>query len=115
MTERALVKNANDPEQVQAAAKKERLTRRDELDDLRTVLALPAGRRFLLRLLKQTRVFETIWHGSALIHYNAGQQDIGHFLLAEIRKSDAKVLMEMMVAQYDDEDEKDKPEAGSHG
>lgn len=94
--EKALVKNAADAEQVAKGKSKEDARRFEELNDLRGILATPGGRRFMWRMLGKCRVFESIYHASALIHYNSGQQDIGHFVMAEIVDARADALLEMM-------------------
>lgn len=97
MRDDAMVKNAADPEQVKNAVTKTNLKRDDELNDLRYLLTLPQFRRFVWRLLKFCKVFETIWSPSALIHYNSGQQDVGHFVTAEVVSADPEALVKMMV------------------
>ena len=95
-TKKALVGNAASEKQVKKAVDKEITQRETELNDLRTVLSTPHGRRLVWRLLEKCRVFETIWESSAKIHYNSGQQDIGHFLMAEVVHADDQSLLEMM-------------------
>ena len=104
----SLVKNAADPQQVRAATQKERFRRKDELDDVRFLLSTSQGRRFLWRLLDHCRVFASIYETSAVIHYNAGQQDIGHFLMAEIVAADQAGFLTLMKEHYGKVDE---PEA----
>lgn len=94
-----LVRNAADESQVREAGKQERFQRRQELDDLRAVLSLEAGQRLLWRLLEHCQVFHSIWHPSALIHHNAGRQDVGHFLLSEITTAQPDALVKMMAKQ----------------
>lgn len=91
-----LVKNAADPSQVGEAKKKEKSQRDLELDDIRKILSEPVGRRVLWRWLKRAKTFESIWEPSAKIHYNAGLQDFGHFLLAEVTEADENLLFKMM-------------------
>lgn len=80
----ALVGNAADPEQV-AAAKEKQIKEADlELADLRAILQLEAGRRVMWRFLAHCGVHESIWEPSAKIHYNAGRQDVGHYIEAKI-------------------------------
>lgn len=93
----ALVKNAADPEQVEEAKKKQSYRRDDELNDIRTVLNTPAGRRFVWRLLEKCGVHRSIWSQSALIHYQSGQQDLGHFIESEIVDADENLLFIMMT------------------
>lgn len=98
-SERVMVANAADPKQVKEGDRKVRNKRHDELQDLRSVLSLDFGRRFVWRLLKEAKVFESIWHPSALIHYNSGRQDFGHFLMAEIVEADTNGLLKLMQEQ----------------
>ena len=94
--DKSLVKNAASERQVKKAKDKE-LSKRDlELNDLRSVLELPEGRRVMWRLMEHCRVFGSIWESSAKIHYKSGQQDIGHFIMAEIVDANEKYLFEMM-------------------
>ena len=93
--ERVEVKNVADEKQVKRAAKRMESREDREVNDIRYVLNDKRGRRFLWRLLNECKVFESIWVPSAGIHYNAGKQDVGHFLMAEIVKAseDAYLLM----------------------
>jgi hypothetical protein len=79
-------------EQLRAA----KSARDSELNDMRAVLNTPQGRRVMWRLLEHTQVFASIWHQSALIHKNAGRQDVGHFVMAEIEAANQESLFTMM-------------------
>lgn len=96
MDKRALVKNAADADQVKRANEKQENSRDRELADLREVLSSVSGRRFIWRMLERCKVFGTVWDGSAKIHYNSGQQDIGHWVMAEIGTADEDSLFVMM-------------------
>lgn len=96
MTERAAVANASDPKQVKFAGRKDQEKRQRDLAALREVLRLPAGRIVIWNLLTHCKVFESIWHASALIHANAGRQDVGHWLMAEIAEADEDALLDLM-------------------
>lgn len=93
----ALVKNAGDPEQVENAKKSQGFKRDDELNDIRMVLNTQAGRRFVWRILEKCGVHRSIWSQSALIHYNSGQQDLGHYIESEIVEADENLLFLMMT------------------
>jgi hypothetical protein len=88
--------NASDPKQIARAARKERDRRALEVADMRAVLETPAGRRTLWRLLSHCSVFESIFSASSLIYANAGRQDVGHFVMAEIEASDPEAIFTMM-------------------
>lgn len=90
------IDNAADPKQVTEAKHKERRKREAEGEDLRKVLATLEGRKVMWRLLEHCGVFETVWHASALIHYNAGRQDVGHYVMQEIIKAEPKAFAQMM-------------------
>lgn len=78
------------------AKERDKDRRRQELNDLRTVLSSVSGRRLFWRLMEQCKTFETVWEPSARIHYNAGKQDIGHFVMSEIVEADENLLFKMM-------------------
>lgn len=89
-------KNAADEHQVKQARMNEKMIRERELNDLRYLLASPQGRRFLWRVMARCKTFESIWEPSAKIHFNAGQQDLGHFVMAEIVAADENAFLQMM-------------------
>ena len=88
--------NSTDKKKLEEQGRKEKLIREKELDDIKEVLKTSAGRRFIWRLLSKCKAFNSVWHSSALIHYNSGQQDIGHFIMAEITDADVELLFKMM-------------------
>lgn len=83
----------------EAGAKKARVSqkrqRAEEITDLKAVLELPQGRRVLTRLIQHCHVFRSIWRASAEIHKYAGHQEVGQFLLEEIKAADPKVAGEI--------------------
>lgn len=93
----ALVKNAADPAQVRAAGKREQKNSEQHRDDLRQLLKQDYGRRFIWKILTHCGVFESIWHPSALIHYNSGRQDVGHWLLAQVNDAQLDAILIMMT------------------
>jgi len=92
-----LVDNAADRNQVRRAEKKRRQQRVNELADLRHVLKDAAARRVLWRLLEHCGVFRSIWHPSALIHFNEGKRDTGLFLMRELADAEPNALLTMMA------------------
>lgn len=80
----SMVRNAADPQQTKRAARIER--RREERDaaDLVAGMQTSEGRRMLWTRIKKCGVFQSVWEPSAKIHYNAGRQDVGHELLADV-------------------------------
>lgn len=85
--DKSLVKNAADEGQVKTAAEKEKRGRERDLDDLYFVTSDVRGRRAMWRILSYCGTFKSIWEPSAKIHYNSGQQDVGHFLLDSLMEA----------------------------
>lgn len=85
---RAEVRNAADPEQVYRAGRKDKRKESARRQLYAAILATVDGRAFCWALLEKAKVFESIWHPSALIHYNAGRQDFGHELMADLIAAD---------------------------
>jgi hypothetical protein len=93
---KAVVTNAADQQQVGNAKEKELRGRDRELNDLLSVMNTREGRRYVWRLLAHCKVFGSVWHGSALIHYNSGMQDVGHYILADINDLNPDLLVLMI-------------------
>jgi hypothetical protein len=94
--DRALVKNAADPRQVGNAAKKEKQARELELADLRELLSTESGRRFVWRVMGYCKFGSDIWDPSSRIHFLAGLQHVGNWLLAEVTAADEEAFFVMM-------------------
>lgn len=97
-----LVSNAADAAEVREAEKKQQLKISQTHRDLQAVLRTSEGRRVFWRLLERARVFESVWENSARIHYNAGRQDFGHEIMADIVEAGEKFFFDMMVENRKD-------------
>ena len=96
MPEQALVKNAADPKQVRNAGRKEKQARERELADLIALLETEPGRRFVWRVLGYCKLFSDVWDASSRIHFNAGMQHVGHWLLGEVTAANEEAFFLMM-------------------
>lgn len=97
-----LVTDAASREQYKEAKQKTELRISQKQRDLQAVLATPEGRRVIWSLLQRAGVFESIWENSAKIHYNAGQQDFGHALMADIVDAGEEFFFTMMTENRKD-------------
>jgi hypothetical protein len=86
--QRPLVQNAANEKQLKTAEVRGRLARDRELNEMRAILATKEGRRWVWRLMGRCKVFSSVYEQSARIHYNSGQQDIGHYIMAEVMEAD---------------------------
>lgn len=97
-----IVTNAADTKQLGAAKGKQKDVEREQLDDVRAILDVPEGRRFLWRMLAKCKVNESIFEPNSRIAYNAGVQDVGHFILGEIVKARPEAYLQMMVEHMEE-------------
>lgn len=89
--------DASNPEEVKKAEQRERDERKRQLDDIRTLLSSSSGRRFVWRILEKCNSFSSVFSNDAsFMAYNAGQQDLGHFLMAEITEANPSLLFKLM-------------------
>lgn len=95
MPQPPLQTNAADPGQVRHAGRKEKQRSARRVAALRAVMNTPEGRLVMWDLLERAGVFRSVWHPSALIHYNAGRQDFGHELLALLAEADEEAYLTM--------------------
>lgn len=93
----ALVKNAADEEQVARGEWKEKDVARRRSAVFRVVLEAVEGREALMDLLDFCSPFATIYdenpHRTA---YNAGKQDVGHWIVRQIELADPDAMLTMM-------------------
>ena len=73
------------------------------VDDLRSVMGTPQGRRFMWGLLGETGLYRSSYHPSALIHFNEGQRSIGLSLLGRITADCPDLYLTMQGEAIDDQ------------
>ena len=87
----------SDKESVKKRKSKADIARRKEINDLKTVLSKPEGRRVFWKMLSHCNVFGSIFNqNNAVMSKNAGKQDVGHFIMAEIVEADENLYISMM-------------------
>lgn len=73
------------------------------VDDLRSVMGTPQGRRFMWALLGECGLFRSSYHPSALIHFNEGQRSIGLSLMARVTAECPDLYLTMQGEAIDDQ------------
>ena len=90
-------RNLADKDQVKRAERQEKDLRKQELDDMKTVLSNASGKRLLWRLMGTCNTFSTIYsESSSRMSYLSGKQDVGHFLMSEIIAADPNLFVKLM-------------------
>lgn len=96
--------NAADPKAVNERKRKDKRTDERAQDDLRAVLALPAGRRLLWRLLETCGTWKSSFHTSGQIFAcNEGRRGVGVEMMAAIAEADPQAWIDMQQERLDAE------------
>lgn len=120
---RALTKNAADVDSVKNAKRVEKDRAKRFGDVMRAVMATPAGRELLWMLLRGAGIYENVFHRDAgVMAFNAGRQNYGQQLLADILDNDPAGYL-VMEREARDRDARERaaidaaqtPGAGSPG
>ena len=91
--------------------------RKQRLDDVAALLGLPAGRRFLGRLLEDWRLFKLSYTGNAQTHFFEGIRNVGLKVLDELTDANEDALEIVMKEYRKEKAEHDRAiaDAGSSG
>lgn len=102
--EEAVTFNAADPSQVRERGRKDKREIEKAQDDLRAVLALPQGRRFLWRLLATCGTNKSSFHPSGQVFaHNEGRRSVGVEVMVDIIEADPQAWIGMQQERLDAE------------
>lgn len=97
---KGMVTKAGDANQVEVAKRRTAEAAKQADNDLRMLLSLPEGRRFLWRMLSHCRLYETPMGEAERITYNIGRQDVGRFILREIQSVQPEAYIAMQQEAF---------------
>ena|ERR1019366_3909337 len=97
MANDSIIRDTGDKQSIERVAKKQENTRQQLREDYLALLNNASGRRVLWSIMAQCKTFESIWDPSSKVHYNAGRQDVGHFLMAKIMEVKPDAFTTMMI------------------
>ncbi len=101
---RSAVKNAADEEQVKDSGRKSKTVREREIEDVRVLLAIPEGRRFIWRYLTECHMYESSLSRDPLaMAAMEGERNIGLKLHADILATDPSVFLKMQMEKLQEE------------
>lgn len=104
MSEESPVYNAADPKAVKERGRKEKHAEEQARDDLRELLRLPAGRRFLWNHLATCAVWQTSFHPSGQqFAHNEGRRSVGVELMTRIIEADPQAWIDLQQERLDAE------------
>jgi hypothetical protein len=76
----------------EAAIKKRR---ERDLGDIRKILGIPEGRRFVWRVLDEAKIFAGSFTGTSQTFFNEGRRDIGLFILKDVMEAKPDAFLRM--------------------
>ncbi len=95
---KSYVNNTSDELQIKDAEDKVKYNRRQEIDDLKHILSLPQGKRFLLRYLYGVcGILKPVYTGNSETYFLDGKRAVGLILIEEIKEVDTKSFIEMIT------------------
>lgn len=97
MSDRPLVTNAADKEQVAEAKRKDRDTEKTVLDDISWLMGEPRGRRFMAWFLAQCGMDKLSWTGNSETFFREGARNMGIMLKSKIDGVAPDMYIKMLV------------------
>jgi hypothetical protein len=95
--QKPLVKNASDEGQIKNAQIKEKLVFESAINDMKFILAIEQGRRFIWSMLSDCGIYsESADQSGSWTYYKEGRRSIGLKLLSKIMDADPDAYLKMM-------------------
>ena len=79
-------------------AKREEIQKRikeREVEDLKKLLSMPEGRRYIWRLMSSAGVFRTSFTGNSTTFFNEGKREIGLMVISEVMAASPSAFTQM--------------------
>ena len=84
-------------QQADEKSRKAQLDRRQQVDDLKWLMAHPQGRRIVTRIFERTGIRRTPFHtNGSTMAFNAGAQNVGLWLEAEVLEAAFDAYMKLL-------------------
>ena len=90
------MQNAADVKQVEKARLRENFNNNNFTNDMRFILAQPAGRRVMWWLLEISGIYRSSFTGNYTTFFNEGRREIGLTVLGKITEAMPDALIQMM-------------------
>jgi len=88
----------------------ESIERLQELNDIKSVMETPAGRRFIWRVMDRAGVFRGCFTGNSTTFYNEGRRDMGLFVLNDVLETCPKLFSQAQDEQKETNEKRDEAE-----
>jgi hypothetical protein len=94
--------NSADEKKVKNAKEKVRIERQQELEDIKTLLKMPAGVRFFRRLMEHGKVFCTTFTGNSVTFFQEGHRNLALIFFNDICEATPNKVAELMVKKVEE-------------
>lgn len=92
--------NAANPKKVKEAKRKEKSEKDKALNDLKTILEMPEGRRTISRWLAKFKIGQLEWKAGAEINRNVAQYECANFILGQVIRANPEAGALMLTEAY---------------
>ena len=89
--------NAADEDQVRDSEQNAKNERDQEIEDLRDIMAMPQGMRFLRRLMEIGHVFSTSFTGNSKTYFNEGMRNMALMVFNDICEASPNRARDIMI------------------
>lgn len=103
--------NASDEKQAKKQQRKERLDRKQELEDIKAILDTPSGLRFFRRFFEEGRIFTTTFTGNSHSFFLEGHRNFALRYFNDICESAPHKVVELMITRADNEKQRAEEDA----
>ena len=93
---------ANDPAANKAAIEKADLARKQELEDIKTMLSTAAGMRFFVRLFTDGHMFATTFTGNSWSYFKEGERNLALRYFNDVRQAAPDLMAKILIRKDDD-------------
>ena len=89
--------NASDPKQVKEREDAARNKRQTEINDVKAIMSMPQGVRFIRRLMDKGFIFRTTFTGNSEGMYREGWRAFALMVLEDVRVATPEKITELMI------------------
>jgi hypothetical protein len=93
--------NAADEKKVKDAAKKQKNERDQQLEDIKDILARPAGLRFFRRMFDDASIFSTTFTGNSHTFFREGARNLALMYFNDVCEASPERVAELMIRKKD--------------
>jgi len=99
-----VVENVANKQGIKSKEEKEKNKRKQELEDIKSILKTKPGLRFFKRFLKEGRLFQTTFTGNSQTFFLEGHRNLGLIFFNDICEAAPDKIAKLMINKKEDDD-----------